>query len=134
MRVRRRYVLSGLLLAFICGVGLWAAWPAPSPIGRAGLGKIRPGMRRAEVEALLGGPPGDYRCEGAVYEATAVEAPGWHPPTADYSLDGAEEWRGDRMLIAVKFDRDGRVESAFGVGRAPARWYRVLQSWLPFLP
>jgi hypothetical protein len=35
------------------------------------------------------------------------------------------------MLIAVHFDGQGKVRSAFGVLPAPPAWYRALQRWLP---
>ena len=107
--------------------------PPASPIGAATLDKIRPGMQRAEVEELLGGPPGDYRRRGAIYDAIAVVVPDGQPAAAEHSLEGTEEWRGDQMLIAVRFDRTGGVESAFGLPLAPSSWYRTLQRWLPFL-
>jgi hypothetical protein len=36
-------------------------WPRPTQVTRASCDRIRVGMSRTEVEAILGGPPGDYR-------------------------------------------------------------------------
>ena len=90
-------------------------------------------MPRNGVEELLGGPSGDYRRPGTVYDAMSVVVPDGQPAAAEYSLEGTEEWRGDQMLIAVRFDRTGGVESAFGLPLAPPPWSRTLQQWLPFL-
>jgi hypothetical protein len=90
-------------------------------------------MSRAEVEKLLGGPPGNYGLPGTIYDATAVVVPAGQPPAAEYSMKEMEEWDGDRMLIAVRFDQTGKVVYAFGVEPAPPTWYRALQQWLPFL-
>jgi len=44
----------------IDGLVVLGAEAGPSRISVGTLDKIRPGMARAEVEELLGGPPGDY--------------------------------------------------------------------------
>jgi hypothetical protein len=90
-------------------------------------------MSRAEVQKLLGGPAGDYGHGRTIYDATAIVVPAGQPPVAEYSLEATEEWRGDHMLIAVKFDQTGKVVQAFGVEPAPPFWYRSLQQWVPFL-
>jgi hypothetical protein len=104
--------------------------PGPPPISAATLDKIHAGLPRAEVEAFLGGPPGDYGRGGAVYDGSVVITPRGQPDSAEYSFEGTEQWRGDRMVIAVRFDRAGRVESAFGLPLAPTSWRRSLQRWL----
>ena len=127
------WILGALCLILATGIGALTLRPSPSPICAASLNKIRQGMPRAEVEQLLGGSSGDYCRRGTIYDATAVVVPDGEPTAVEYSLEGTEEWRGDRMLIAVRFDLTGRVESAFGVGLAPPPWYRTLQQWVPFL-
>ncbi len=131
--IRFLWILGMACLILAIVVGLWPLCSPASPISAATLDKIRPGMPRAEVEELLGGPPGDYRHRGVVYDASGVLLPVGQAAAAEYSLDGTEEWRGDQMLIAVRFDRTGGVESAFGLPLAPPSWYRTLQRWLPFL-
>ena len=138
MRVWTNKLPSQLLLGALClilaiGIGALALRPSPSPICAASLNKIRQGMPRTEVEQLLGGLPGDYCHPGTIYDATAVVVPCGEPTAAEYSREGTKEWRGDRMLIVVRFDLTGRVESAFGVGLAPPPWYRTLQRWVSFL-
>ncbi len=90
-------------------------------------------MSRAEVEELLGGAPGNYGHGGTIYDATAIVVPTGQPPVGEYNLEATEEWRGDDLLIAVKFDQASRVVYAFGVEPAPPLWYRSLQQWFPFL-
>jgi hypothetical protein len=62
---RWKYWLAGLIGLSILISGLFglSAWYR-SPIQYENFDQIRPGMTLAEVEALLGCPPGDYRkCE-----------------------------------------------------------------------
>jgi hypothetical protein len=62
--MRRRTLLVVLAgLAVVVAAGMVALWPKPSSLIRVteeNLSRVRPGMTRAEVEAILG-PPGDYR-------------------------------------------------------------------------
>jgi hypothetical protein len=133
VKVCSRGIMGTLCLILATGIGILALRPSPSPICTASLDQIHPGMPCAGVEELLGGPPGDYGHRGTTYDATSVILPDGQPAAAEYSLEDTEEWHGDRMLIAVRFDRTGGAESAFGVDLAPPPWYRSLQQWLPFL-
>ena len=55
----------------------WLLWPRGAAITRENAAKIQPGMARAEVEALLGGPAGDYTAGryAAAPEPVAVGSP-----------------------------------------------------------
>src|SRR5262245_29182227 len=55
----RKAVLVDILLAAVALV-CWALAPEGRRINRAGFDRIKDGMTRAEVEAILGAPPGDY--------------------------------------------------------------------------
>ena len=57
MRRRKLIALAGL--AVLVAAGAFVLWPRPDRITRANYDRIRMGMSRAEVEAILG-PPGDY--------------------------------------------------------------------------
>jgi hypothetical protein len=90
-------------------------------------------MQRAEVEQLLGGPAGDYRRHGTIYDAMAVLTPGWldFDPREGLSVAGCDQWEGDAIMIAVEFDQSGGVKSAFGALPAAPLWYRALRCWVP---
>jgi outer membrane protein assembly factor BamE (lipoprotein component of BamABCDE complex) len=128
--LRSRWLLVAACLIVAAGIA-YLALRSSSPISAANLNKIRPGMSRGEVEALLGGPAGDYRRWHVVYNAVGVVVPEGQPEADEYTSEGHEEWLGDEMYIAVKFDRAGRVESAHGLRLAPGPWYRRLQRWVP---
>jgi hypothetical protein len=60
--MRRRTLLAALAgLAVVVAAGAWLLWPRQDRITPENLDRIELGMTRAEVEAILGGPPGDYR-------------------------------------------------------------------------
>jgi hypothetical protein len=78
MRSRRLLWLSALVLP-----GLWAAWlvlpglrPRPS-ITQEDYDRIRVGMTLAEVEGVLGGPPGDYAGRPVFVTRSEVESRRW---------------------------------------------------------
>jgi hypothetical protein len=60
--MRRRKLLPGAVavLVTLAGVAALVLWPRADRVTRANFDRIRVGMSRAEVEAILG-PPGDYR-------------------------------------------------------------------------
>jgi outer membrane protein assembly factor BamE (lipoprotein component of BamABCDE complex) len=64
--------------------------------------RIKEGMRREEVEALLGGPPGTF---------TSGEVQYWEFHDGSLGGDGPrwEHWSGQRGQIAVRFDEGGAV-------------------------
>jgi hypothetical protein len=99
-------------LTFGIAAGLHALWPTPPGISKANFARIKPGMSQAEVEATLGGPPGDYRTPRA----------GWfYPPVTDDFLEARwEEWAGDRALIDVAFDEQDRVLGAHFLAPEPS--------------
>jgi hypothetical protein len=60
--MRRRKLFGALAgLAILVAAGALVLWPRPDRITQENFDRIRAGMSRAEVEAVLGGPPGDYR-------------------------------------------------------------------------
>jgi hypothetical protein len=85
---------------------------------------IRWGMRRPEVEAILGGPPGDFRTESVFYFApTRPNGVPEGPWTAS--------WMGDKGLVQVDFnDYGGACVVAYAPGlptpRPPSLADRVM--------
>jgi hypothetical protein len=57
---RRRGLLVAVGVAVAAGVGAVAIRPSPPQPCRATFEKVRAGMTTAEIEATVGGPPGDY--------------------------------------------------------------------------
>ena len=108
MRRRTVLVVLGGALAVVVAVGVVVLWPRPERITQENYDRIRVGMSRAEVYAVLG-PPGDY----STGDAKASDLPG--PPMLTEDLRQAislEEWFGDRAAIGVYFDGAGNVASA----------------------
>jgi hypothetical protein len=89
--------------------------------------RIKPGMTQAEVEAVLGGPPGDFRTNfNGVYFGS--NRPGWRD---EHRVDRVEEWIGDQGRALAGFNHTGTVEGiiSFDVLPLPSRspgWFRYL--------
>jgi hypothetical protein len=99
MRARRRLLLLGVPAAVVTvALVAWLLWPRGTANTRENAAKIQPGMARAEVEALLGGPAGDYTAGryAAAPEPVAVGSP-------------FSEWLGEECSVLVSFDEGGRV-------------------------
>jgi hypothetical protein len=78
-------------------------WPWPERIAERNFTRIAEGMRRAEVEAILG-PPGDYTtgptdspARGGLYLLKRDES--YYP-----MYDATQEWKGNTAIIRVGFD------------------------------
>jgi hypothetical protein len=98
----------------------------PKQLNRDRFDQIRLGMSQAEVEAILGGPPGDYgryrwgtammTCEGSPQPPGSVEV----------------AWFDDSSRFEVFFNRQGRVVGSHrraGFERLPPAWVRHLLSF-----
>jgi hypothetical protein len=62
--MKKQSLLKLILVAWLGmgGIGLYLWWTIPkSGINRASLSRVRKGMTKEEVEAIIGMPPGDYR-------------------------------------------------------------------------
>jgi hypothetical protein len=88
--------VGGALSLFLSGY--WSSRPG---ITRANFDRLEPGMSRAQVEAILGGPPGEYVT--------------WHGPEPYLPVPWGihyhqyEFWTGDECEVAVLFDASGRL-------------------------
>ncbi len=123
---RRRLLLAlGVALAvLVAAVAVWWLAPPRPGVTAANCARIKKGMREAEVEAILGGPPGCYVRGrlGGEFPVPAGEGPAfWH----DGSLGGQ---------VDVWYAADGTVERAeftpldgpFSVQRLLSRLRRLL--------
>jgi hypothetical protein len=121
-------VLAGL--AVVVAAGLIALWPRTSPATRENYDRIREGMTRAEVEAILG-PPGDYRTGHGETDYGNI---GWMPdPPTDLagtltnwsrvpgqSPQDARQfagWLSDSFAIGISIDESGHVIDKSGKPR-----------------
>jgi hypothetical protein len=88
----------------LLAIGLFLFWPLSSQVTRENFERIRTGMSRAEVEAILGGPPGDYTTgptEKDLLELSAADT----PEGPRYLVI----WEGDSGTIWVGFDANDRA-------------------------
>ena len=81
-------------------------WPRPDRITRENYERIRVGMSSAEVEAILGGPPGDYRTvrtEDEMYpRCFDLDAMAWHVECdRDFEAYREPMWFGNQGIIRV---------------------------------
>jgi hypothetical protein len=109
--MRRRTLLVVLAgLAMVVAAGAVVFWPRPELITPENFERIRVGMSQVEVEAILGGPPGDYTT-GEIdrdHEQHGGQLSNLH----DGWIARGEVWEGNRIEIAVKFDESGNVFNA----------------------
>jgi hypothetical protein len=111
----------------VAGVAFWV-WPDQTDggISRGGFERIQDGMTQAEVEAILGGPPGDYSAAYVVYGgAMFVIAPHGHGPACREEL-----WKEDGVAVVVYFGPDGTVADKMFACPAPPTPLERLRGWL----
>jgi hypothetical protein len=109
---RRLLVLAGLVLAVtVAGWSVSRTGPEVERlvkgrlIDREAFDRIEVGMGQAEVEAILGGPPGDFRSGRAYNDGeSAVDKKG-----ETLEKDRLELWSGNQGRVAVFFTEQGAV-------------------------
>ena len=128
---RRLLVFAVLVIALVAVVaaGYWAIAPAQR-LGRAGYERVQLGMTEAEVEDVLGAPPGSHldlpEGQTVSYVHAGAESKG--------ARDGPKglSWVSNTGHIGVTFGADGRVT---GVAFTPLRrnnptWLDRVREWL----
>jgi hypothetical protein len=110
--------LPALLAVSLVLVALVAARPVlvpvPNPrLSRENFDRVKEGMKRVDVEAILG-PPGDYRTGPTDHDLEVDnEDLGFYPPAISLVVKGrsetSQEWYGDRAIIRVCVDGGGTV-------------------------
>jgi hypothetical protein len=141
---RRLFLLGGLILFLGTGVLIWDLTHPNPQIDRDHYVQIKDGMTLAEVEAIIGAPPGNYGgCNPNAYLTQACH--GWvchlfigHGLRLTMTLDELEKelgegrivvWTGPQFAIAVHLDGQDRVIGS-GLGgldisfREPPLWER----------
>jgi hypothetical protein len=118
---RARWVLLAIVVVAVAIAVVFFSLPPPpgSGITPAGVRSIGPGMTRAEVEARLGGPPGEYSRD-VVVEALPEELVVKHARTGS-----GYHWVGRRAAVFVTFDAEGRVIASYPLDVQPLgeRWW-----------
>jgi hypothetical protein len=104
-----RKTLACVAVVLVLAGGLVALLgPRHCPVNRAAFERIEEGMTRAEVHAVLGGPPGDYRTQPPYPGPFMLHDPyrgwNWH-----------EQWEGDEGLVRLNYSRvtGGVVRATF---------------------
>jgi hypothetical protein len=156
MRRRKlRWVLAGLaVLVGTAGLIVQSPQP-PSRITRENYYRVREGMTRAEVEAILG-PPGDYRTSLGETACVGPEPWSWDVDLEDYcdriatwqhiggkyaERQSSGIWRSDSIEIGMFSDDDsGRILTHFVCGRrttgSPLEklFWRAKRQWHRWFP
>jgi len=111
--VRRKWLLvlaglaSAVALIILATARVDDGVPQPD---RTHFGRIRLGMSQAEVEALLGGPPGDYTTKPVLQTKPLPRRSG---PQPDWRM---EEWTRGTVRVRVVFDAGDRVTETWFTG------------------
>ena len=121
---KRRLVWAGvvLLLAVAACFILWQLFGKSNSVNLANHWRIRGGETLAEVEAILGGPPGDY-----------TSTPGQKRFRLNVWYERSETWVSDEGMVIVGFDTDGRAtgtRSFIGPGVQTPDVLERLRRWL----
>jgi hypothetical protein len=102
-----------LVLAVVALTAFLAAWSVQTHfrsqrlargqfIDQEHCGLVHEGMNQGEVEAVLGGPPGNFRTKAVVYARMTTGSAG-------YGTARTETWEADGGMIEVGFDDRGAV-------------------------
>jgi hypothetical protein len=109
--MRRWKLLVTLVgLAVIVAAGVVVLWPRPSRITRENFGRLKPGMTRADVEAILG-PAGDYQTGETEIDRSIRPIINYSPRVLESSAEDTLfwEWRSDTTVLLLGFDTEGRL-------------------------
>jgi hypothetical protein len=111
--MRRWKLLATLTAIVLLGiVVVLMSWPRSDRITRENCQRIRSGMSRAEVLAILG-PPGDYSTGPLVYAYQGRSIPFRIPTDPNVIPESiVTQWADDSGGILVHFDAGDRVLSA----------------------
>jgi hypothetical protein len=96
----------GLLV--LAGVGAFVLWPRAPRVTRENFDRIKEGMTRAEVEAILG-PPGDYSSGPTkwgplqIHEKLITKSYPWMSSRPGPDVSRRDSWNEDEALISVSY-------------------------------
>jgi hypothetical protein len=146
--MRRRKLLVALAgLTVVVAAGAVALWSRADRVTRDNVGRIRKGMSREEVGAILG-PPGDYRA-GPTEErqrlwpdfhwADEVPRSGGDASAGNLSFE-REDWTGDSGNALIFFGREGVINVVFNaadpvpLGPFEKVFWRLKRQWRRWFP
>jgi hypothetical protein len=126
-----------LLVALVVAVGLgaflgWWIFVRSAGVNRRSFDRIQTGMSQREVEAILGGPPGDYTEAGSnSFDWSCVPRESVAPQT---DTDGCrrEVWLAGGLSVSVYFRPDGVVADKGFVDftMSPPSVFDRIRGWL----
>jgi hypothetical protein len=102
----RKTLVAGVAVVLVLAGGLIALLgPRHCPVNRAAFERIEKGMTRAEVRAIMGVPPGDYRTRphgfSIVFDGGgSMPIESW---VAGVRLPIIEQWVGDEGTVEVRY-------------------------------
>lgn len=146
MTRRRRWLLLGVGSVAVAGVvgylALWLSGPRHR-INMESATLIEKGMTQADVEAILGVPPGDYSSGEIAWEFSEDQPPGtrvgyrlfYYKDVRPTGIMRGKEWASNECIVVVEFDSSGKVVgvSGYPVLKLPSesmlsklrRWFRL---------
>ena len=130
---RQRLLWAGMgCLALAACLNLWPA-SKPHPVNETNFRRIQLGMTRAEVEGVLGCPPGYYTTEESwdVWVTTPIAVVGYHENVGHYCDPAARTaWYSDHGFAHLWFHDDDRVKYGYFCRFVPMEPLRVRPSLL----
>jgi hypothetical protein len=112
-------VFAGALLALVL--------PRHCPVTRAAYERIEPGMTQADVEQILGGPPGDYRTRPVHANLTSGGGISW----TIWVGDEGEAWVCfEHRVVSVTTFREAKDEPVGLLELIRWRLERLWERWL----
>jgi hypothetical protein len=131
MKPHRKLLVPLAAVVLAASVAWWHILHPPG-INRRGFDRIRVSMTRPEVEALLGGPPGDYPAGGRAPGESCAHPLECVAPETDVSTYRPEAWTAGERWLCVYFRADGTVADKEYLDFSlppPSPWLR-LRRWL----
>jgi hypothetical protein len=119
---RKKWLTSGFAVAGLCTAWWFWSSPAGGRFTRAQYDRIQFGMTRAEVEAIMGAPPGcyqeaDHEYEGPVYEETEGDMGAAYQSllASGVTPDGPDQfdWESDTFSVTVWFLNERAVQKLY---------------------
>jgi outer membrane protein assembly factor BamE (lipoprotein component of BamABCDE complex) len=142
--MRRRKLRWVLALAGLIAAGMVMSGCQPSRLTIENCDRIREGMTRAEVEAIVGVPPGDYRLrppeDEQIDSNSTASFQKMQSSTRSFG-ETLERWRNDQVLLMVVFDSEGKVNheihgkpATSDAGPFESFLWRVKRHWQRWFP